>query len=83
MPVKLLAGFRGYMIADASSVYHELYRNEPGIIEVCCWALYLEFDIIAYSDGSERSFRRDTIADSDAPDRQRGSERSDEGWSGG
>ena len=28
----------GYVIADASSVYHELYRNEPGIIEVSCWA---------------------------------------------
>ena len=38
VPVELLAGFRGYVIADASSVYHELYRTEPGIIEVCCWA---------------------------------------------
>ena len=38
VPVELLAGFRGYMIADASSVYHELYRSEPGITEVCCWA---------------------------------------------
>jgi len=38
VPVELLAGFRGYMIADASSVYHELYRSEPDIIEVCCWA---------------------------------------------
>lgn len=38
VPVELLAGFRGYMLADASSVYHELYRSEPGITEVCCWA---------------------------------------------
>lgn len=38
VPLELLAGFRGYMIADASSVYHELYRSEPGITEVCCWA---------------------------------------------
>jgi transposase len=38
VPVELLAGFRGYVIADASSVYHELYRNEPGITEVACWA---------------------------------------------
>jgi transposase len=38
VPLELLAGFRGYMIADASSVYHELYRSEPDIIEVCCWA---------------------------------------------
>jgi transposase len=38
VPADLLAGFIGYVIADASSVYHELYRNEPGIIEVACWA---------------------------------------------
>lgn len=38
VPAELLAGFAGYVIADASSVYHELYRNEPGIIEVSCWA---------------------------------------------
>jgi transposase len=29
VPANMLAGFSGYMIADASSVYHELYRNEP------------------------------------------------------
>ena len=38
VPVELLSGFRGYVIADASSVYHELYRTEPGITEVACWA---------------------------------------------
>jgi transposase len=38
VPADMLAGFRGYVIADASSVYHELYRNEPAIIEVACWA---------------------------------------------
>jgi hypothetical protein len=38
VPAKLLAGFAGYVIADASSVYHELYRNEPDIIEVSCWS---------------------------------------------
>jgi len=38
VPADMLAGFGGYVIADASSVYHELYRNEPGIIEVACWA---------------------------------------------
>jgi transposase len=38
VPAEMLAGFSGYVIADASSVYHELYRQEPGIIEVCCWA---------------------------------------------
>jgi transposase len=38
VPADMLAGFRGYVIADASSVYHELYRNEPDVIEVSCWA---------------------------------------------
>jgi transposase len=38
VPADMLAGFRGYVIADASSVYHELYRNEPNILEVSCWA---------------------------------------------
>jgi hypothetical protein len=42
VPAELLAGFSGYVIADASSVYHELYRNEPSIIEVGCWAHYPE-----------------------------------------
>lgn len=38
VPAEMLKGFRGYMLADASSVYHELYRQEPGITEAGCWA---------------------------------------------
>ena len=38
VPAGLLEGFRGYVLADASSVYHELYRREAGITEVGCWA---------------------------------------------
>lgn len=38
IPAEMLKSFRGYMLADASSVYHELYRQEPGITEVGCWA---------------------------------------------
>ena len=38
VPAELLKGYRGYLLADASSVYHELYRREPGIIECACWA---------------------------------------------
>lgn len=37
-PKDLLAGYSGYVIADASSVYHELYRESDGITEVGCWA---------------------------------------------
>jgi len=38
VPAEMLAGFSGYMIADAASVYHELYRNEPDLIEAGCWS---------------------------------------------
>ncbi len=33
-----LAGFSGLLQSDASSVYHELHRREPGITECGCWA---------------------------------------------
>jgi transposase len=38
VPAGLLEGYRGYVLADASSVYHELYRREAAITEVGCWA---------------------------------------------
>jgi transposase len=38
VPAKLLEGYRGYVLADASAVYHELYRREPGITECGCWS---------------------------------------------
>ena len=35
----LLADFKGFIHADASTVYHELYRRELGhLVEVGCWA---------------------------------------------
>lgn len=34
----LLAGFKGKLQSDASSVYHETFRREPLITEVGCWA---------------------------------------------
>jgi len=33
-----LAGYSGLLQSDASSVYHELHRREPGITECGCWA---------------------------------------------
>ena len=33
-----LAGYSGLLQSDASSVYHELLRREPGITECGCWA---------------------------------------------
>lgn len=38
VPADLFKGFRGYLLADASAVYHELYRQEPEVTEVGCWA---------------------------------------------
>lgn len=38
VPIELLDGFKGHVIADASSVYHALYRSDPEITEVGCWA---------------------------------------------
>jgi transposase len=38
VPIELLKGFSGYVIADASSVYHALYRTDASITEVGCWA---------------------------------------------
>jgi hypothetical protein len=38
VPAKLLEGYRGLLLADASSVYRELYRREPGTTECGCWS---------------------------------------------
>ncbi|HTP28605.1 MAG TPA: hypothetical protein VMK12_23470, partial [Anaeromyxobacteraceae bacterium] len=46
VPAGLLEGYRGYVHADASSVYHELYRREAEITEVGCWAQYPEYSVI-------------------------------------
>jgi transposase len=36
-PVAFLEPFRGYLQADAASVYHPLYVPGRGIVEVACW----------------------------------------------
>lgn len=33
-----LEGYGGILQSDASSVYHELHRNQPSVIEAGCWA---------------------------------------------
>jgi len=35
---ELLRGFKGHAHVDACSVYHELFRREPDLVEVGCWA---------------------------------------------
>src|SRR5205085_8075852 len=36
-PSAFLRGFKGYVLADAAAVYHQLYRDEA-VVEVGCWA---------------------------------------------
>lgn len=55
VPAKLLEGYRGHVIADASSVYHELYRREPEITEVGCWAHGRRGAFHALSDDEPRA----------------------------
>jgi len=38
VPKELLRGFRGFVLADASSVYDRLFAAEDGPIEAGCWA---------------------------------------------
>ena len=37
-PVTLLGDYKGYVLADASAIYHELYRRNEDITEVGCWS---------------------------------------------
>lgn len=38
VPKELLRGFRGYVLADASSVYDPLFESEDGPTEAGCWS---------------------------------------------
>jgi hypothetical protein len=42
---KMLDGYRGYLLADASSIYAPLVTAGM-VILACCWAHYLEFAVI-------------------------------------
>ncbi|HVW30384.1 MAG TPA: transposase, partial [Polyangiaceae bacterium] len=42
---EVLAGYRGYLVADAHTVYDHLYEDGD-IVEVNCWAHYLERRVI-------------------------------------
>ena len=37
-PLKMLAGYRGYLQVDAAPAYDDLFAQYAGIIEVGCWA---------------------------------------------
>lgn len=52
---ELLKGFSGPMIADASQVYHELYRRESTLVEVGCWAHCRRKYFDALSTDNERA----------------------------
>ena len=50
---KQLSGWQGYLQADASNVYDQLFGKSPGIREVVCWAHARRkfFDIAKASEG--------------------------------
>ena len=50
----LLAGYSGYLVADAHTVYDHLYR-EGSIKEVNCWALARRYYFKALSSDPERA----------------------------
>jgi transposase len=37
-PLKMLAGYRGYLQVDAAPAYDDVFAQYPGIIEVGCMA---------------------------------------------
>jgi transposase len=37
-PLKMLAGYRGYLQVDAAPAYDDVFAQYPGIVEVGCWA---------------------------------------------
>jgi transposase len=45
-PLKMLANFSGYLQVDAAPAYDDVFAQHPEIIEVGCWAHYVEPRII-------------------------------------
>ena len=46
-PERFLTGYRGYLQADAYGGYDAFFKDPArGLIEVCCWAHYLECPVI-------------------------------------
>jgi hypothetical protein len=58
-PTAVLAGFEGYMQADAHAVYDAFYRDGR-VIEVGCWAHARRYFI--HAEESEPAFAREAIA---------------------
>ena len=51
---QLLAGYEGYLVADAHSVYDHLYRDQA-VTEVACWAHCRRYFIKAIASDPERA----------------------------
>ncbi len=51
---KLLAGYRGYVVADAHTVYDHLYRSGQ-VVEVACWAHCRRYWFKAIESDPERA----------------------------
>ena len=53
-PAKFLEGYKGYLQADAYSVYDAFFKSERGMTEVGCWMHYLDSGFIQSSRGNVR-----------------------------
>jgi transposase len=51
---RMLAGYQGYLVADAHSVYDHLYRDGP-VIEVACWSHCRRYFFKALGSDPERA----------------------------
>ena len=56
---RLLAGYKGYLVADAATVYDHLYKNGD-VVEVACWAHTRRYFFKAL--GSEPELARHALA---------------------
>ena len=52
----MLAGYKGYLVADAHSVYDHLYSTGD-VVEVACWAHARRYFFKALSSDPERAER--------------------------
>jgi hypothetical protein len=51
----VLAGYKGFLVADAHVVYDHLYATGD-VVEVNCWAHYLESRVIRSAEGTLAGF---------------------------
>ncbi len=56
-PAEFLEGYRGYLQADAYSVYDAFFKSARGMTEVGCWTHYPDPNVIQSSASKRLSIR--------------------------